>query len=200
MITKAIILPLLLAIPSLALPAPEPVPCRRGDPLDPRGCLAFELQPSAIVVHDVWWAGQNVCNPGTCKVTKSPTSGGHDLTTMFTFTYPAAVANRQCWLEFSVPAGASVSAGAKVDVFRQWRPVSACPSQGNNRDVQLGKMVVGAAGGRATWEATYNSYLTAKGPCAAPGTVEGIEIVAVGDAEEVLWQQGAGVGVKVVYA
>ncbi|KAK3327059.1 hypothetical protein B0T19DRAFT_484236 [Cercophora scortea] len=196
MITAAI-LPLLLALPALALPAPEPAPCKR-DPLNPRGCLTFELQPTSIVVHDVW--GQNICNPGTCKVTKSPTSGGHDMTTMFTFTYPAAVANRQCWLEFAVPTSATVSAGAKVDVFRQWQPVSTCPSQGNNRDVQLGRMVVGAAGGRATWEATYNTYLTAKGPCAAPGTVEGIEIVGVGDLEEVLWQQGAGVGVKVVYA
>ena len=51
----------------------------------------------------------------------------------------------------------------------------------------------------ATWEVTYNSHLTTKGPCPAPGTVEGIEFVGVNDAENVSWRQGAGVGARILY-
>lgn len=181
----------LLTLLTTALAAPSLVPRAPS-----------EIQPSASVTHDTHWSGQNVCNPPTLSVTKTNT--GHDLTALLTFTYPAAALNKQCWLEFNVPSTATVSptgaAGtAKIDVFRQWAPVNTCPSQGNNRDVQLGRLVVPGAGQLATWEVKYNTYLTGKGPCKAPGTVEGIELVGVNDAENVSWRQGAGVGVRVLY-
>ncbi|KAK3370390.1 hypothetical protein B0H63DRAFT_454565 [Podospora didyma] len=207
MIANTVLVPFLCAA-GTALAAPAPVLdsatyCRR-DPANPQGCLAFDIQPSAVVLHDTHWSGQNTCNPPAgCHVAKATTNNGHDITTMLTFTYPPAVQGRQCWLAFNLPTGATVSpaTGAQVDVFKQWQPVSGCPSQGNNRDVHLGRMnVPSVAGGVGTWAATYNAHLTAAGPCPAPGTVEGIEIVGVGDNEDVAWQQGAGVGVKIVYS
>lgn len=54
-------------------------------------------------------------------------------------------------------------------------------------------------GSVATWETKYSTYLTAKGPCKAPGTVEGIELVGVNDAENVAWGQGGGLGARILY-
>jgi hypothetical protein len=66
--------------------------------------------------------------------------------------------------------------------------------------VQLGRLNVPAAAGTATWAAVYNGHLTAKAPCAAVGTVEGIEIVAVGDDGEVTFPEAAGAGLRIRYA
>lgn len=187
MLTTTTLLTLLgttLAAPALSPRAPSQIP------------------PTTALLHDTHWSGQNVCNPSTLSITKTTT--GHDLTTLLTFIYPAAAAGKQCWLDLTLPSTATVSptgaAGtAKIDVFRQWAPVNTCPSQGNNRDSQLGRLVVPGPGRTATWEVTYSSHLTAKGPCPAPGTVEGIELVGVNDAENVSWGQAAGVGVSILY-
>ncbi|KAK4219764.1 hypothetical protein QBC37DRAFT_409718 [Rhypophila decipiens] len=190
------LLPLISALVGTTLGAPAP------SELTNRATTS-EIQPSALVIHDSHWSGQNTCNPGTAQVTRTNT--GHDLTTMLTFVYPAAANGKQCWLDFNLPAGATVSptgtAGiAKIDVFRQWAPVNTCPSQGNNRDVQLGRLNVPGAGKAAAWGEVYNGYLTSKAPCPAPGTVVGIEFVGVGDAETVAWQQSAGFGARILYA
>lgn len=186
------LLPILSALVGTTLGAPAEV--------SPRATA--EIQPTAVI-HDTHWSGQNVCNPSTLQVTRTNT--GHDLTTLLTFTYPAGVAGKQCWLDFNVPASATVSptgaAGlAKIDVFRQWAPVNTCPSQGNNRDIQLGRLNVPGPGKAATWDVVYNSYLTSKAPCQAPGTVVGIEFVGVGDAENIAWKQSAGFGARILYA
>ncbi|KAK5660043.1 hypothetical protein OQA88_13512 [Cercophora sp. LCS_1] len=158
-----------------------------------------ELAPSTAVIHDTHWSSQNTCTPPSCRVYKSPTSNGHDLTTMLTFKYPAGFAGKQCWLEFFVPQGGVGTGGHLVDIFRQWQPVETCPSQGNNRDIQLGRMEIPVGGGKAGWTERYSRYLTEPTKCPVGGTIEGFEVVGVGDAEDVNWKQGVGVGVRVVY-
>ncbi|KAK1756799.1 hypothetical protein QBC47DRAFT_400435 [Echria macrotheca] len=184
MLTKNLILP--LAIITTATAAPS--------------ALVPELLQSAAVIHDTFWAGQNVCNPAQCRVYKSAADAGHDLTTMLTFSIPQNFAGSTCWLEFYLPSGATTGGGQQVDVFRQWAPVSTCPSQGNNRDVQLGRMVLPSGGGGvARWTDTYSSWMTSPGACPGPGEVFGVEIVGVGDEINTVWTQGPGVGMRMMY-
>ncbi|KAK4138970.1 hypothetical protein BT67DRAFT_394978, partial [Trichocladium antarcticum] len=165
---------------------------------------AGEILPSPIISHDIAYPpAPNTClaagtRPSARRLVTSGIETGHSV--LLTFTYPAASAGRQCWLEFTTTAPTTLrpNPGAQLDVFRQWAPGScAGGATANHRDVQLGRLSVpGAAGATAVWAAVYNGHLTAKGPCAAPGTVEGLEIVAVGDDGEVTFPQGAGAGVR----
>lgn len=180
------ILYLLAPLAALALPSPA----------GPNGPKPLELQPSKIILHDTHWDVQNVCDPGLCRAYKSPTSNGHDLTTLLTFSYPAGFKGKTCWLEFATPA---VSQGGTVDIFTQWSPVNTCPSMGNNRDMQLGRMSVPWGGGKATWTDTWNGYLTKPGPCKVAGTVEGFEVVGAGDFVNVTWKQLPAMGLKIMY-
>ncbi|KAK4446908.1 hypothetical protein QBC34DRAFT_410593 [Podospora aff. communis PSN243] len=176
----------LLPLTTLALP----------NPAGPNGPKPLELQPSKIVLHDTHWDVQNVCDPGLCQAYKATNSNGHDLTTLLTFTYPPTFNGKTCWLEFATP---SVSQGGTVDVFTQWSPVNTCPSMGNNRDAQLGRMEAPWGGGKATWTATYSGYMTTPGPCKAAGTVEGFEVTGAGDVVNVTWKQLPGMGLRVMY-
>lgn len=155
-----------------------------------------ELLQTAAVLHDTHWSGQNTCNPSQCRVSKAPSNNGHDLTTMLTFSIPADFSGKTCWLEFNLPSGPG---GKQVDIYRQWAPVSACPSQGNNRDLHLGRMTIPAGGGRLTWTDRYSGWMTGPGECPQRGQVFGVEIVGAGDEEEVAWRQAAGMGMRVMY-
>jgi len=190
--TKLNTLPLFFSLPLAAVLA-------RPNPAGPNGPKPLELQPSRVVLHDAHWTGGNNCDPGLCRAYRSPTDGGHDLSTLLTFTYPPDFNGKTCWLEFATP---SVSQGGLVDVFTQWSPVNTCPSAANNRDRDLGRMSVPWGGGKATWIETYNggSYMTAPGPCTGkPGAVEGFEVVGVGDFVNVTWMQLPGMGLRVLY-
>jgi len=171
--------------------------------LDPEGSspwqrpfMASERQPTTAVIHDTYWGGpSNSCNPSQLRVYKSTSSGGHDLTTMLTFKYPSG---QYCWLEFYGPAISS--GGRQVDVYTQWAYVDKCPSSGNNRDRNIGRLEIPAGGGKAKWIATYGNYLIGPGsPCPTSGKIEGIELVGVGDNEDIKWTQGSGKGVRVIY-
>lgn len=179
MLTKGLLLPLLItsatAAPSVITP---------------------ELLQTAAVIHDTHWSGQNECNPGQCRVYKAWSNNGHDLTTMLTFTVPNDFQGNTCWLEFYLPGGPG---GKQVDIYRQWAPVNACPSQGNNRDLHLGRMSIPAGGGQLQWAEKYSPWMTTPGECPKKGETFGIEIVGAGDDINATWKQAAGVGLRVMY-
>ena len=54
-------------------------------------------------------------------------------------------------------------------------------------------------GGKATWTATYNGYLTAPGPCEEARKIEGFEVVGAGDFANVTWKQLPRMGLRVIY-
>ncbi|KAK2015255.1 hypothetical protein LZ32DRAFT_656596 [Colletotrichum eremochloae] len=128
-------------------------------------------------------------------ISKSSSNEGNDLTALLTFTYPQAAAGKKCQLWFLLDGPTSgVSGSRKLDVFASSRPAPAGGSPGwgaggpgNQRDANLGRWSVPAAGGWATWDATYGAYLTAPTDCKAPGTVEGFELVGVYDNDYVSW-------------
>ncbi|KAK0720948.1 hypothetical protein B0H67DRAFT_609457 [Lasiosphaeris hirsuta] len=220
MLPKALLLLLLLAItPAAALPRHEPQlpfpPPNHASPgsgsqpttpsttpissttSTPSTSKVLELQPATAVIHDGYWGPPgNTCGAKTLQIYKSPSSA-HALSTMLKFQYPSSA--KYCWLEFvgpAVPAGS----GREVDVFLQWAPVDACPSDGNRRDVQVGRLEIPVGGGKAVWKAVYKDYLTRTTfPCPV-GKVEGIELVGVGDSEDIRWVQGAGKGARVLYS
>ncbi|WDK19986.1 hypothetical protein CGRA01v4_11273 [Colletotrichum graminicola] len=114
---------------------------------------------------------------------------GNDLTSLPTFTYPQAAAGKKCQLWFLLDGPTSgVSDSRKLDVFTSTKPAPA-GGPGNQRDANLGRwsLPAAAAGGWATWDATYGAYLTAPTDCKAPGTVEGFELVGVYDNDYVSW-------------
>ncbi|KAK2055946.1 hypothetical protein LY76DRAFT_519322 [Colletotrichum caudatum] len=106
-----------------------------------------------------------------------------------------AAAGKRCQLWFLLDGPTSgVSGSRKLDVFTSAKPAPAGGSAGwgtggpeNQRDANLGRWSVPAAGGWATWDATYGAYLTAPTDCKAPGTVEGFELVGVYDDDYVSW-------------
>ncbi|EFQ32383.1 uncharacterized protein GLRG_07527 [Colletotrichum graminicola M1.001] len=100
-----------------------------------------------------------------------------------------AAAGKKCQLWFLLDGPTSgVSDSRKLDVFTSTKPAPA-GGPGNQRDANLGRwsLPAAAAGGWATWDATYGAYLTAPTDCKAPGTVEGFELVGVYDNDYVSW-------------
>ncbi|KAK3358841.1 hypothetical protein B0T25DRAFT_514492 [Lasiosphaeria hispida] len=202
MLPKTLLLPLLLTATTAALPhhghdsdpAQQPLP--PGPSTTTTTGTTTELQPATAVLHDGFWGPPgNICSAKTLQIFKSTTSS-HPLSTMLKFQYPSA---KYCWLDFEAPA-VPAGTGREVDVFLQWAPVDTCPSEGNRRDAQVGRLEIPAGGGRAVWRAVYKEYLTSsRFPCPAAGKVEGIELVGVGDNEDIRWTQGKGKGVRILY-
>ncbi|KAK0672434.1 hypothetical protein QBC41DRAFT_313820 [Cercophora samala] len=164
-----------------------------------------EIAPTTVIGHALADAWDNYCS--------SPTSYGYlarnvwngqeyGQTSLFTFTYPAASAGKQCWLDFyhAQPSWISNTNGIQVDVFTSWGE-NTCNAgdKSNKRDVNLGRLNVPATGA-ATWAAKYSTSLTQKGPCKAAGTVERLELVAVGDNTGLSYPQGPGAGLRILYA
>lgn len=192
------VLPFLLAPLTLAAPQPENL---NHAPRQAAG----EILPTHIISHDLAWQVPNVClPPGTRPSAHRRIQGGNEAgrSVLFAFTYPAASAGRQCWLELATtpPTTLVPNPGAQLDVFRMWGPGS-CEggATANNRDVQLGRLDVPASG-TASWAAVYNAHLTGRVPCPAPGTTENVEIAAVGEPAEVTFPEGAGAGLRIRYA
>jgi len=153
--------------------------------------------PSNPIIHDVDVG--NSCDPLVCKISEQ--NGAHLQSTMFTFTYPPAVLGKTCYLGLPLGPSAELYGSQQIDVFRMWSPVTSCPSYGNNRDLELGRMNL-FAGGNATWAWTSYSYLTQPTKCPVPGTVEGIEFAPVSDAtgnDWVVWVQGVESGPRIYY-
>ncbi|CAG9981546.1 unnamed protein product [Clonostachys byssicola] len=138
----------------------------------------------------------------TGMVSKASTSGGRaTVTTLLTFMYPPEVDGLKCRFGFDLDLNSTVKGSAKLDLFYSIRPLTSNYtvywSRGNQRGVQLGRLSV-SPGASATWDATYNEYLTEKTDCKAPGTVEGFELVGVYDNDFVTWDPSKS-GLRIIY-
>jgi hypothetical protein len=135
------------------------------------------------------------------EIYKSTGNGGKDQSALVTFTYPAAAQNKQCQLEFHLPASANPAGSKKIDVYSSIKPApgpAGTWAPGNQRNNHIGRLSV-VAGGAATWDATYGTSLAVKVPCKAPGTVEAFEFVGVGDFDSINWSPSSGYGPRIVY-
>jgi hypothetical protein len=136
-------------------------------------------------------------------VSRSPTNGGADITTLVTFTLGNEYKNNNCQLVFDLESPSSQVSGSKsAQLFTSLAPAYAdsetWPS-GNLRNQNLGAIDV-VAHGRATWEAGSGPGATANGyfPCSAiAGQIYGGEVVPQGDAVEISWPAGQD-GVKII--
>jgi hypothetical protein len=159
-----------------------------GAPVEARGPVGQYFTPSAIYNYDVG-TGAIDCHPAGGLISKATNNGGHDITTLVTFTYPPESANKQCALSFYLDPTATLTGSSKIDVFTSLNPAPGCTTgwgPGNLRNNELGRWNA-VIGGYATWDWTSSSYLTAPVPCKPVGTVEAFELVGVWDTNEVAW-------------
>ncbi|KAF4459377.1 idi-3 precursor [Fusarium albosuccineum] len=184
MLFKAFFATLLAAAPGIAAPLE-----RRDDPY---------FTPSEIWKYNVGNGAIYSTDEGL--VSKSTGNNGNDITTLLTFTYPDEAAGRQCQFAFYLDDGATLSGSGKLDVFTSNSPAPG-PTDGwgpgNQRNIHLGRLSLGL-GEFASWDATYNSYLTEKTDCKEPGTTEGFEVVGVYDNDEVAWDPAVA-GPRIIY-
>ncbi|KAK3331857.1 hypothetical protein B0T19DRAFT_482259 [Cercophora scortea] len=143
------------------------------------------IEPTTLYTFNVGTGAINCTNTGGL-VSKSPTNGGNDTTTLITFTYPPESAGKSCTLQFFL-AGPDVTLDGtgQIDVFSSLAPAPGCTDTwppGNGRNIQLGRWNV-----ETSEYATWDCYLTEPTTCAAPGTVEAYEYVGVGDYDLVQW-------------
>jgi len=114
-----------------------------------------------------------------------------DVTTLVTFTIPAAAAGATCSLHFwldNADATASVSGTGLVDLFSSLQPapehdVPAWGPPGNQRNLPLGRWIV-----KKGQEAKFSTDVPNKAtfPCPKAGKY-GYELVGAGDKIEVKW-------------
>jgi hypothetical protein len=136
------------------------------------------------------------------EVYKSTGNGGKDQSALVTFTYPAAAKDKQCQLEFHLPANASPAGSKKIQVFSSNKPAPGPTSgwaPGNQRNNHVGTLSV-VAGGAATWDSAQKPSLAFKTPCKAPGTVEAFELVGVNDFDSINWNPALNYGPRIVYS
>lgn len=194
---------LFLLTSTLALAAPRTR--RQGAP------AAGEIVPYSIISHDLTSETPNTClgageRPSAWRNVSADLPGGEaGRTVLFAFQYTAASEGRRCWLELRTTPPTDLRpdpAVAQLDVFRQREDAGPATCGGadanNRRDAHLGRLHV-IANGPATWIQIANGHLTAPVPCRTPGTIEGFEIVAVGDNVGVTFPQGEGAGLRIVH-
>lgn len=136
-------------------------------------------------------------------VSRSPTNGGADISTLVTFTLGNEYKSNNCQLVFDLESPSSKASGSQsAQLYTSLAPAytdsESWPS-GNLRNQNLGAIDV-VAHGRATWEAGSGPGATANGffPCSAiTGQIYGGEIVSQGDAVEISWPAGQD-GVKII--
>lgn len=155
------------------------------------------VQPFASANHE-FNPEKNTCNPSSLLIFREQTSR-RDTSAMLAFQH---VRRTNCWLEFIAPSSPT---GKKyqVDVFRQRQIVVSCPSTSNYRDLPLGRLDVPASGGLASWVpgSTSGDYLNQPGRSACPpaGSLEGFELVGVGQDVDIRWSAGQGYGLRIAY-
>jgi hypothetical protein len=167
-------------------------------PFEARDDLFFS--PSQVWLYGA--SSGRTAPTSTGMVSKASTSGGRaTITTLLTFKYPPEVDGLKCQFEFYLDLNSTVKGSAKLDLFSSIRPLTSNDtvywSRGNQRGVELGRLSV-SPGASATWDATYNEYLTEKTDCKAPGTVEGFELVGVYDNDYVSWNPSTS-GLRIIY-
>jgi hypothetical protein len=88
------------------------------------------------------------------EIYKSTDNGGKDQIALMTFTYPAAAKNKQCQLEFHLPANANPTGSKKIDIFTSIKPAWG-PTGGwgprNQHNNHIGRLSV-IAGRAAIWD------------------------------------------------
>lgn len=190
MLAKTILGLALLAGTTLAAPAPSP--CARGK----RGCVTptpspvtgDTIYPNSVANYDV--GNGHLTHTGWGSVYKADSDGGHDRTTLLTFTYPAAAAGKTCQLFFPLEGWETATGSQQVDVYTS---LQAAPGYdtfdwppGNQRDQELGRLDV-VVGGEATWDWTSSGFLTGPTPCGVAGGQVNLELVGVNDNDDVEW-------------
>lgn len=136
-------------------------------------------------------------------VSKSPTNGGADITTLVTFEVPAEYSSNWCQVAFTLEnAGSWASGSLQAQLYTSLAPAttdaSSWPS-GNLRDQFLGSIDI-VVGGEASFEAGSGPAATSHGffPCSLiAGQVYGGEIVPRGDSVQISWP-AAQDGIKIV--
>ncbi|TDZ24652.1 hypothetical protein Cob_v002517 [Colletotrichum orbiculare MAFF 240422] len=158
--------------------------CALGSAINTRQ-MAFRFSPSATFQYNV--GNGAIYSSDYVYVAKSPESKGNDNTTLLTVVYPEASRGKKCQLGlFSELIHAEGS--KQLDLFTSLTPAPAGGASGwppgNQRGTHLGRLSI-VAEGLAPWVAKYSTYLTEATPCKPPGTVEGFELVGVGERDYV---------------
>ncbi|KAF2198981.1 hypothetical protein GQ43DRAFT_442877 [Delitschia confertaspora ATCC 74209] len=166
-----------------ALPAPAPLDTREP---------ANIIRPTALSQYTVWTGAiTHDTNRGLILKNNGASS---DITTLGTFTIPAAAAGRTCEFGFSLPSSATVSGTGTFDVFTSIKPAdgdtSGWPS-GNLRDRYDGR-VRAVVGGEAQSVEGILSPLGRPFKCPPAGAVVGGELVGAGDVVRVEWEGNFG--------
>lgn len=165
-----------------------PLQARNGTVVPSSRPSGDAIYPSSTYHYDVS-TGAITCNVDGGLIDKYPSNGGHDITTLLTFTYPEEARGRKCQFQFYLSNSAAISGSKKIDVFTTLTPAPGCTTTwgpGNHRDINLGRLSA-QLGAFATWDATYGAYLTKPTDCKAPGTKEGFELVGVYDTDHISW-------------
>jgi hypothetical protein len=84
-------------------------------PLEARNVSSSYFTPSNTWQYSVR-DGAITATSSLVEIYKSTGNGGKDQTTLVTFTYPAAAKNKQCQLEFHLPANASPAGSNRAAV------------------------------------------------------------------------------------
>jgi hypothetical protein len=140
------------------------------------------IQPEAISLYH-GSSGAVEFNVYEGHIEKKQTSGD-DITTLATFYIPSSAAGYQCSFGFDVDNSVEVTPypGAQFDVFTSiksaWQSSASWPS-GNLRDQHVGRMVVNAQPGAATYVDGQPSAAK-KFPCPAGNYIAG-ELVPTGE-------------------
>jgi hypothetical protein len=155
------------------------------------------LTPIVRSQYEVW-TGAIEYNTGTGEVFKNGITS--DITTLLTFNFPASLAGMTCEFHFYLDPTATVSGTGEFDLFTSQAPptqdTTSWPS-GNLRDQYAGRMQTYAPG-----EAAWVQDIAAAGKvCQCPDTamLYAVELVGVGDVDEVAWNPAAGSGAYVKY-
>ncbi|KAH7231113.1 hypothetical protein BKA59DRAFT_409358 [Fusarium tricinctum] len=169
-------------------------------PLEARNVSSSYFTPSNTWQYSVR-DGAITAVSSIVEIYKSTGNGGKDQTALVTFTYPAAAKNKQCQLEFHLPANANPAGSKKIDVFTSIKPARGPTGgwgPGNQRNNHIGRLSV-VAGRAATWDSAQRPSLAFKTPCKAPGTVEAFELVGVSDFDLINWDPSSAYGPRIVY-
>ncbi|KAH7153558.1 hypothetical protein EDB81DRAFT_946375 [Dactylonectria macrodidyma] len=184
MLFKTIISATVAATSALA----APIETRSTTSISPSAMWTYQVDSGAILATTLG----DVC--------KGTGNGGKDTTTLLTFTYPEDVLGKQCQFEFSLDPTSGLAGSKKLDVYSSSNPAPGPTTgwgPGNQRNKPLGRLSVELSA-VATWDATYDTYLTTKTPCKAGGTTEGFELVGVYDNDSIGWSSTTGAGLRII--
>lgn len=132
----------------------------------------------------------------TGLVSRSPTNGGQDTTTLVTFALDAQYSSHLCQTVFGLGNPASTATGSmQAQLFTSLAPATASTStwpSGNLRNQDMGSIQV-VLGGWATWLPGTGPGATSNGffPCSdIAGQLYGAEVVPQGDTVQISWPAG----------